>query len=187
MSNLNEKDLVAALKGGGAARELATQQLLDQNIYYVRKLVKKFRLPEEEVLDAFTDGLLLTIEHVRTDRFQQKSKISTYLYQIVFNKCRDLKKKPSTKTVAWEAWTEHWAPTTKGFLQDLLVGEAVDQLHHHLNEMGDPCRQILLDWGYWGYRMEEIAERSGLESADQAKRKKYKCLQRLLKKMPKNG
>lgn len=187
MPDMNEKELIEALRAGGAARELATEQLLNRNIFYVQKLAKKFRLAEDAVLDAYTDGLLLTIDHIISGRFEQKSKVSTYLYQVVYNKCRDLSKKSATKEVAWEEWLQDWEPSSQRLLKDLEVKEEVDRLHRYLEEMGEPCRKILLDWGYWGYRMDEIAKRSGLENATQAKRKKYKCLQRLLKKMPQHG
>ena len=52
-----------------------------------------------------------------------------------------------------------------------------------MKDMGHPCNDILMDWAYWGYSMEEIANKVGLETADQAKKKKYKCLQKLLKQI----
>ncbi|MEM6771214.1 MAG: hypothetical protein AAF597_11575, partial [Bacteroidota bacterium] len=94
--------------------------------------------------------------------------------------CRDITKKKTLHTVSLEAWTNGWEPSSKNLLQDFLLREDVAQLSLYLDQLGEPCRQILLDWGYWGYSMQEIAERVGLDSADQAKRKKYKCRQRLL-------
>jgi len=62
----------------------------------------------------------------------------------------------------------------------------VKRLHYLLEEIGEPCRTLLLKWGAGGYSMKEIAEISGLESADQAKKKKYYCLKKLMKKISHN-
>jgi DNA-directed RNA polymerase specialized sigma24 family protein len=59
--------------------------------------------------------------------------------------------------------------------------EEIKQLYKYLDQLGDPCKQILLDWGFWGYNMTEIADRAGLESSVQAKDRKYKCLKQLRK------
>lgn len=187
MTPLNDQALIQAILQGGQAREAAANQLLDQHLGFIHSLTRRFKLPEAAVADAYTDSLLLTLDHIINGRFRGEAKISTYLYQIIFNKCRDLSKKKATNTISWEDWTESWEPSSQDFLQEFLSQEKFEQVNQQLLQLGEPCRQIILDWGYWGYSMPEIAQRAGLESADQAKRKKYKCLQRLLKKLLPNG
>ena len=180
-SRPKEAELITSIRSGGQPREWATRQLLERNIYYVKKLSRQFNLPEENVLDAYTDALMLLIDHVATGRFRGESQLSTYLYQILFNKCRDLLKKPSTNTVELNEWTEKWDASSKSFLKDFIDKETVASLKNQFDLLGETCKQVLLDWGYWGYKMEEIAERTGLENGDQAKKRKYKCLQKLRK------
>ena len=48
-----------------------------------------------------------------------------------------------------------------------------------IQEMGDSCQKILIDWGYYGYSMEEIAQRAQLSNAESARSMKYKCLKKL--------
>lgn len=173
--------LIESIRQGGQAREYATQQILSRNIFFVRKLSKQFKLSEEVVLDAYTDALMLLLDHVNSGRFRGESKLSTYLYQILFNKCRDFLKKKSTNTIELNEWTENWDGHSQSFLKNFIEKEEVASLEKYLDNLGEACKQILLDWGYWGYRMEEIAKRVGLENGEQAKKRKYKCLQRLRK------
>jgi len=53
------------------------------------------------------------------------------------------------------------------------------QVKNEIKGMGTPCKQILIDWAYWGYSMKEIAIRNNLENGVVAKKKKYTCLQKL--------
>ena len=178
-SKPSDTQLMEAIRVGGQSREWATTQLLDRHIFFVKKLSRQFRQSEELVMDAYTDALMLVLDHVVQGRFRGESKLSTYLYQILFNKCRDLLKKTSTNTIELNDWTENWDAASHSFLKEFIEKEDVRSLYLYLEKTGSTCKQILLDWGYWGYSMEEIAERAGLENGDQAKKRKYKCLQKL--------
>jgi RNA polymerase sigma-70 factor (ECF subfamily) len=178
-SNPSDSKLIECIRHGGQEREWAAGKLLNQHIFYVKKLAKQFSQPEESVLDAYTDALMLLLDHVAQGRFRGESKLSTYLYQILFNKCRDLLKKPSTNTVELTEWTEGWDNQSRSLLKDFIEKEDVANLHRYLDQIGETCKQVLLDWGYWGYSMEEIAERTGMADGEQAKKRKYKCLQKL--------
>lgn len=178
-SNPSDKVLIEAIRQGGQPREWATGKLLNQHIYFVKKLSKQFHQPEEQVLDAYTDALMVLLEHIIQGRFRGESLLSTYLYQILFNKCRDLLKKTSTNTIELNDWTENWEKSSQSALVEFFEKEEVATLHLYMDKIGSTCKQILLDWGYWGYSMEEIAQRASLGNADQAKKRKYKCLQKL--------
>ena len=158
-----------------------------QNTFSIRiftsseKLSKKFNLPAEQVLDAYTDAIMILLEHIQNKRFRGESKSSTYLYQILFNKCRDLLKKSSTKKIEFSDFINTVEPSSQTFMKEFIEKEDVKNLHKYLDQIGQPCKNILLDWGYWGYKMEEIAGRNGFENGDQVKKRKYKCLQKLRK------
>ncbi len=178
-SKPTDSKLIEAICEGGQAREWATKLLIEQNVFFVQKLARQFRQSEEDVLDAYIDAVMVLLEHVVQNRFRGESKLSTYLYKILFNKCRDLLKKASTKTIELTEWTQNWESSSQSILKQFIEKEDVNTLYLYLDKIGETCKQVLLDWGYWGYKMEEIAERAGLENADQAKKKKFKCLQKL--------
>ncbi|MEL6673279.1 MAG: sigma-70 family RNA polymerase sigma factor [Bacteroidota bacterium] len=180
----SDSRLISSIRAGAKSKEEALRYLIQAYPHYIRKIQRKLGLSQEQVLDAYTDGVMDLVAQVEASKFRGESKLSTYLYQIIYYKARDLLKKKTTHKVDYR----ETLPEGKG-QQDhpdrsLMLQEKMQQLQHHLRALGEPCRQILLDWGYWGYSMEEIAQRNGLGSGEQAKKKKYKCLQQLRKQVP---
>ncbi len=179
---MKDQEIISSIITGGRIRESSVDYLLNQHLGFIGSMRKKTGIDkEEDLVDAYTDALMMVIDHIVSGRFKGESKISTYLYSIFYNKCRDLKKKKSTYYTEIEEWmvSKNWPHSD--VLKEMVTIEEVNSLYTTMDEMGHPCQGILMDWGYWGYTMEEIAQRSGLETADQAKKKKYKCLQKLLK------
>ena len=180
---LTEADdaLLKAIKAGGQAKEQAVSSLIDQYLYYVQNLQSKLGLSEEDAMDAYTDGILVLVNHAERDVFRGDSKLSTYLYRIIYNKGVDLLRKHSTN----QSNLTYELPEVKDDSQDLakqldIQGE-LKQLEGYLDQVGEKCKSILLDWGFWGYSMQEIAQRAGLKDAKSAKNRKYKCLERLMR------
>ena len=150
--------LKEAFSKRGALREQAARYFLQKNIHYIPLIAKKVGISEEEALDEYTDAVIDLIEQVNSGVFKGESKLSTYLYKIFYFKCIDLSRKKSTNKISY-----------------------LENIYRNLEKLGEPCKQILLDWGFWGFNMTEIAERNGLTGATQAKDRKYKCLMRLRK------
>ena len=152
-------------------------------IHYVPTVMKKVNIPKEEALDAFIDAILDLTEQVATGKFKGEGKLSSYLYKIFFYKSIDLFRKNTTDKLDYlEVLPE---PSDPGPSADskLEIREAETQLHRYLDRLGEPCKQILIDWGFWGYNMTEIAARAGMENSVQAKDRKYRCLKELRKMM----
>lgn len=59
--------------------------------------------------------------------------------------------------------------------------EQIAKMEFALNQLGEPCRELLTDFYFRNYDMQKIAEKFGYTNADNAKTQKYKCLQRLKK------
>lgn len=179
---MKDQDIISSILSGGRARESSVDYLLNKHLGFIGSMRKKTgNDKEEDLVDAYTDALMMVVDHIISGRFKGESKISTYLYSIFYNKCRDLKKKKSTYYAEIEEWmvAKNWPQSD--VLKELVTIEEANILYGVMDEMGEPCKSILMDWGYWGYTMKEIAQRTGLETAEQAKKKKYKCLQKLLK------
>ena len=172
---------MAAIKAGGREKERCIASLLSEYIQYAHAIKGKLGLSDDQATDAFTDAILVLANHIERGIFRGDSKISTYLYRIIYNKGVDLLRKHATK----QASLKYEIPEVKDESRDLLkmmdIADDVAQLRGYLDELGEKCKAILLDWGYWGYSMEEIAQRSGLKDARSAKNRKYKCMERLMK------
>lgn len=175
-----DEQLIRAIREGGGARESAVRQLLTGHIGFVHKVHRSVGIDLESAKDCFTDAVMAVVEQVEADSFRGDSKLSSYLYRILYNKSVDLLRRQTTNPVNYqEKVPERSDPA--GLQEQIQHKDEVRRLHQHLDRLGDPCRQILLDWGYWGYSMKEIAQRAGLADAGKAKRRKYECLQQLLK------
>ena len=61
--------------------------------------------------------------------------------------------------------------------------ESVYQIAQILEKIGQPCKQILMDWGFWGYSIQEIAERLHIDDPLKVSRRKYKCLEELKERL----
>lgn len=179
----SEEKLIAAIIKGGALREEASNHLLNTYISFIPKMVEKVGLSKEMLLDAYTDALMSLLEQISNDKFKAESKLSTYFYRIFYFKSIDLSRKNSTNKIEYQENLPERPISGLTALEKLETKDAIRDLHTYLDELGEPCKQILLDWGFWGYNMSEIATRVGLKSSKQAKNQKYKCLQKLRKLM----
>lgn len=183
LKSLSQEDqqVIEAIKAGGREKERCIGRLMTEYIQYAHAIKGKLGLTDDQASDAFTDAILVLTNHIERGIFRGDSKISTYLYRINYNKGVDLLRKYATK----QASLKYEIPDIKDESADLLkqmdIADDVADLKGYLEQLGEKCKSILLDWGFWGYSMEEIAQRSGLKDARSAKNRKYKCMERLMK------
>ena len=178
----NDQEIISRIRSGGRAREEATTYLIEQHQAFIYQIQQKLSLDAEHAQDAFTDALMALLDHIDRSVFRGDSKLSTYFYRIFFNKSVDLLRKLTTKRYEHTTYEIPEVPDRSlDLLQKLSLNETVGQLHGLMDRIGQKCKNILLDWGFWGFNMQEIAERNELKHADSAKKQKYKCLQKLMK------
>lgn len=176
--------LIADLRAGGAKREKAVTHLFDTNLGFVYKVMKEKRLSQEEARDAYTDAVVVVCEQVAKGKFRGESKISTYLYRIFLFKAVDIIRKKATHSVESVPEVPDLADPAADALKKLGLQQQAFALIQLMDSLGGKCRQILLDWAYHGYSMEEIAQRAGLKDAASAATQKYKCFKRLQSLLP---
>ncbi len=177
----SDDKIIEAFSAGGASKEKAVNHVMSDFIHYLPKVAKKTGLSRDEALDVFTDAIMALIDQTTSTQFKGESKLSTYFYKIFYFKCVDLFRKNTTNKIDYREELPETSDTSPLAEKEIEINEEINQLYKYLNQIGEPCKQILLDWGFWGYNMKEIAERAGLEGSTQAKDRKYKCLQKLRK------
>jgi len=159
--------------------------LYEKHFKFVYKKLKENRsLKEESVVDAYTDAVIALRNQVVKGKFRGKSKLSTFLYQIFSNKCIDLIRSTSTHKARTEQnmvyeLPVHLAHKEPAVVEKLTVKESFNKLKELISKLGETCQQVLLDWGFWGFSMEEIAQRRGFKDAQTVKSKKYTCMKQL--------
>lgn len=135
---------------------------------------------EQEAKDIYQESLIAFLEKVKQPEFVLTCKIKTYIYAV----CRRL-------------WLKRLAEKKRFDIQ-VEAGESFPELDHQIEEieeveqkfmlmgqslsgLGEPCRTIVEDFYVRDLSMEEIRDKHGYTSAENAKNQKYKCLQRLKK------
>lgn len=174
-----DASVIEDILAGGLRRENAIKILFDNHIGFLYKVKRKFFLPEQDLQDAYVDSIIKLSAQISLGKFRGESKLSTYLYSIFFNKCVDLSRKKQSHSIVVEQSTLEMEKSAENLLHLLEVKDKGKWIRKTLDQMGNSCKQVLLDWAYWGYSMEEIAARNELKNAKTAKSLKYKCLKKL--------
>lgn len=134
---------------------------------------------EQEAKDVYQECLIAFYERVRQPGFTLTCKIKTYLYAV----CRRLwlkrlsEKKRFPDIAPGEVFLqieEEMAEIEESEKKFLFIGKSLDNL-------GEPCRSIIEDFYIRDLSMDDIRDKHGYTSAENAKNQKYKCLQRLKK------
>ena len=174
-----DKELISKIKSGGKDFEDISMYMFEEFKGFLPKIKEKLNLPQQQMQDAYTDALVKLIRHLRDDSFRGDSKVSSYFYTIFYNTSVDVSRKnASNKNMPTQELLEHDAKE-RDLLKLIDNKDEASQVISVMKSMGDLCQRILMDWGYYGYSMAEIATRSDLSNADSARSMKYKCLKKL--------
>lgn len=175
----SDASILEEIRQGGKAREAAVRYLIDRHIGFVYKISRKLRLNEDWAKDAYLDAVIAVMQQVENGAYRGENKLSSYLYQIFYYKSVDILRKQSTNYEKYVEEIPDQVDERSDMLLTLEQKESVSQLEALLEKMGEPCKQILMDWGFWGYQIQEIAERMGIDDPVKVSRRKYKCIEAL--------
>ena len=168
-----DTDLLEALRKGDSS---AFRKVYLQYFSMVRYLIINNSGREEDASDIFQEAMIVLYEQVCAGTFTQQSSLKTWIYAVCRNKwLKQLEKrkrnirfhdfeKTDSLLIAEENTEDDWVH---------------QQLRKSLEQLGVPCRKLLLLFYYFRKSMEEIASDLNYTNADNAKAQKYKCLQKL--------
>ena len=179
---LSDADLIAGIRAGGLNRRNCENCLYDQFRYLIREATFKHQLLPDESASAYSDAVLTVIEHISSQRYEGRSGLKTYLYQIFYNKCVDLVRKNSTNRESVHQGLSldnlSIADETRSILQNLIADSEISYLRQQLTLLGEKCQRMLLAWGE-GFSDEEIARNLDYQSSAVAKTSRMRCLEKL--------
>lgn len=178
---VSDEKIIIEIRAGGLKRESATDMLMRKYIKYVSSIQKKYHVEEEQAIDLFTDAIIGLIMRIEQNKFRGESKLSTYFYRIFVNKTIDHLRKKNVNIVQIEDQEFSNFSQERPQSEEWFDKMKFENLKQTMKKIGEPCYQILMDWGFWGYSMEEIGSRLDIGSKDQVKKKKYTCLKKLRK------
>lgn len=183
-SSNSERELVEGLKAGGFERRKHENALFGHFLYLVRLFEKKYSLPEEEVVSAYSDTILTVINNVVDGSFEGRSSLKSYTSQIFMNKCVDVIRKKTTNKYAVnrpadiDSLANVLPDKTRNIVQALIDKNERYSLMKKLNSLTGKCRQLLLLFEE-GYSDQEIAVQTDYKSADVVKTSRMRCLEKL--------
>lgn len=184
MKKATDAELLAGIRRGGSERRSCENRLYEKYAYLIDEGVRKHKLSDDECATAYSDSVLAVFDHVSTGRFEGRSELKTYLYQLFSNKCVDaIRKKTTNRSSVHNAFSLddsllQLPDAARSIIQQLAAKSDIDRLHRHLHELGEKCRNMVLAWGE-GYGDDEIAEQMGYASAAVAKTSRLRCIDKL--------
>jgi RNA polymerase sigma factor (sigma-70 family) len=175
-----ESKLLNALRNGD---DHALVDLYHQNRKSIASLVIRNHGTEDDVEDVLQEALIVLWERIHHGSFEYKAKLSTFIYatakNIWFRHVSRQQREFSISDNSYEVADKESTP-----LEELEENERILSIQQAMEQIGNPCHDLLLLYYWEDLSMEEIALKLGFANADTVKSKKYQCkkaLERLVK------
>lgn len=187
---LLEQDIqiLEGLRGEFAKRTRYERILYKQYAYFIDEGSRKYNLNNDDSFSAYSDTILSAIHNIVNERFDGRSSLKTYLYQIFSNKCIDLIRKNTTnkqqvhKTMPVADAMSQLPDSTKTVIDGLITNELKATVRKQLGAIGEKCRQLLLMFED-GLTDKEIAAVLSYNTAAVVKTTRLRCLDKLREKI----
>ncbi|MFT4152630.1 RNA polymerase sigma factor [Parafilimonas sp.] len=176
--------ILDGLKGDYPKRARYEKILYKQYYYFIDEGSRKYNLNNEDSFSAYSDSILSAIHNIVNERFDGRSSLKTYLYQIFSNKCIDLIRKNTTnkqqvhKTMPVADALNQFPDSTKGIIEGLITNELRASIRKQLDAIGEKCRELLLMFED-GLTDKEIAEILSYNTPAVVKTTRLRCLDKL--------
>jgi len=170
---MTDQEIIILIKKGKQSKALA---MLYKIYPAVQKYVLDYGGTSSDAEDIFQDGLLIFMDKTNDPNFQLSASISTYLYGICKNLCREKHRIAKRSRIEDKELNEHeFSKDIEEFNEEERKYQSLDQV---LIESGKKCLDLLKMFYYDNLSMKVIAARMGFKSETSAKTQKYKCLEK---------
>lgn len=162
--------------------EEALVVLYKANRRVVGAYVENNRGTHDDAEDMLQEALIILWERIRAGTFRYDAKLSTFIIGVVKNLWRRRLARQRKESPSEMAYDRAVDPDPSP-LEELIETEQARHVRNALEQLGDPCKKLLLLFYWDGRSLDEIAAEMGFANADTAKSKKYQCkkaLQKLL-------
>ena len=152
--------------------------IYEQHHRAIIQLVEKNSGTVDDAKDVFQEGLMLIYQKAKQPDFKLTSSFFTYFYAVCRNIWSNKRRKKSFGEVTL---SDEMTSMVKDDSPEVLEhNEQYTLYRNKFLELGEDC-QKLLSLFLQKISMNEIVERMGLSSVGYAKKKKFKCKERLVK------
>lgn len=177
---MDNHSLIENIRNKDGEKELKEVYSLYRN-EFILWAVRNYTCTTEEAQDIFQQVVVIFYENIKSGKLTEiTNKVKTYLFSIGKNKIKELLRRKKKNLSAENS--DYFIDT------DIFYGEEddhslreLDMVANSLNDLGDPCKTILVHCYYHNYSMTEISDLLDYKNSDTVKNMKYKCIQRLKK------
>lgn len=145
----------------------------------IRNYILKNNGNLETVKDVFHEAIIVLIETIRNNSFDESREVNAFLFSVARNKWISTLRKDqsSSKYIAYKMKEETYNEETSHDI--LLQKEMRSEMKSVLDKLQDHCQKILELFIYQNKSMDEIAEKMGYSSRNAVKTAHYKCKKKL--------
>lgn len=170
---MKDSEIIACITGGNTARAF---EAIYKNFPSIRKMVIASGGSPEDAKDVFQDSIIVFYNLCRRKDFVLTASVSTLIYSISkkiwYKKIRDHHSRVCNLISVEVEDNTPWEYEEEEELDKIKVAENI------LQQLGEPCRSILVKFYYEKLSMQEIASLLGYSNENTAKAQKYKCMER---------
>ena len=183
--------IIEELKGSQSQRSRQEKILYHEYAYFINEGCRKYNLTQEDSFSAYSDAFLSAVVNIISNRFDGRSSIKTYLYQIFSNKCIDLIRKSTTnkhqvfKTMEIPDLMNQLPDAARNAVNKMIENQQVQALRESLEKIGARCKDLLLLFEE-GYSDKEIATQLDYNNAAVVKTTRLRCLDKLRERVKEN-
>ena len=164
------------IRKGGISRNEAVSQLYSQTDHIVFSTLSKMGLDRMDIEETKNDALIICIDNICNGKYRKDASLGTYIVGIAKKCALNLLRKNQRRSKLDTPAEDEIALSPEELL---LTTEKNRNLRAALEELGNPCNELLLLWAN-DYAYREILDIMGYANENSAKVQKFKCLQRLI-------
>ena len=178
MKDISDKEILAAFSLADIIRQnKAIKYMYVEYFAVILSYIKMNNGSEEDAADIFQDALLVFYKNSRKKDFKLNCTVKTYLYSI----CKNLwlyRLRSRKKEVRMNEKFET-IPLEEDTLEILIENDHKNLISQLVGKLGDKCKQILTLVYFERLKMEEVAERVEMSSAQVVRNQKSRCMKKL--------
>lgn len=141
---------------------------------FLNWIVSRYSCDADIARDVYQQSIIIFYENVVDGKLTTlTSSIKTYLFSIGKNKFQEMMRaQQKTTSIARESLDGEYDSTKE---------TAIQQIERCLENLGEPCRSLLIQYYYHRQPLENLAGLFQYKNIESARNQKYKCLERLRK------
>jgi len=175
----SDKQIIEDIKSTNKRlNDKALKYIYDEYYNMAADIIRKRGGNMNAVPEVFHDSIISLYESIKEGRFHQRASVKTFLFSIIRNKWVSSSSRDSFLTGYNEQVLD---AEYLSYIPETNSDEARnDLLKRCLDNLGEPCNELLVCYYYEKMSMNEIMVHMNYKSEDSTKSQKYKCLKRLI-------